>query len=302
MILCWYKLSISYHLRDIPHLKFGKWRWPFRVTEGQIFHLFWEANMGFHNGLLLIRTLSRVPFARYSASKISVSDLDLSGSPKFKYFIFSGKPIWDFIMTFCWYELSIAYCLRDIPHLRFRLVTLTFQGHRRSNISTFWEADMQLYNGLLLIRTLYLVPFARYSPSYFWSPCRKSDIWPSQGHWPQLILRFNRPPVSPCPCASNEIYCVDVCFTVWSLHSFIQQIVLKYWIVPEITWGNFEIFFNFEVPYLRNPLTEWTCKCPLELYSLLYMSANNQLNCSVSSISYVMDNAHLCLGRTKTKP
>ena len=126
MILCWYKLSISYHLRDIPHLKFGKWRWPFRVTEGQIFHLFWEANMGFHNGLLLIRTLSRVPFARYSASKISVSDLDLSGSPKFKYFIFSGKPIWDFIMTFCWYELSIAYRLRDIPHQRFRLVTLTF--------------------------------------------------------------------------------------------------------------------------------------------------------------------------------
>ena len=36
--------------------------------------------MGLHNDVLLIRTLYLVSFARYSASKISVSDLDLSGS------------------------------------------------------------------------------------------------------------------------------------------------------------------------------------------------------------------------------
>ena len=50
-------------------------------------------------------------------------------------------------------------------------------------------------------------------------------------------------------------------------------------------------------PWLNEP-----SKCTLELYSLLYMSAKNQLDCSISSTSYVMNNAHLCLGRTKTKP
>ena len=44
--------------------------------------------MGFYNDLLLIRTLYLVPFASYSASKISVNDLDLPGSPKVKYFTF----------------------------------------------------------------------------------------------------------------------------------------------------------------------------------------------------------------------
>ena len=57
--------------------------------------------MGLYNDLLLIRTLYRVPFARYSVSKISDSDLDLLGSPKVKYFTFSEKRIQDFIMTFC---------------------------------------------------------------------------------------------------------------------------------------------------------------------------------------------------------
>ena len=56
--------------------------------------------MGLYNDLLLIRTLYLVPFARYSASKISVCDLDLPGSPKVEYFTLAGKPIWDFIMTF----------------------------------------------------------------------------------------------------------------------------------------------------------------------------------------------------------
>ena len=49
--------------------------------------------MKLYNGLLLIQTLYLVPFARYSASKISVSDLDLSESPKVKYFALFGETI-----------------------------------------------------------------------------------------------------------------------------------------------------------------------------------------------------------------
>ena len=100
-----------------------------------------KADMGLYNDLLLIWTLFLVLFVRYSASKILVCDFDLSGSPKVKYFTFSGKPIWDFIMNFCWYELSSSYRLWDILHLRFWLMTLTFQGHQRSNISTFLETS-----------------------------------------------------------------------------------------------------------------------------------------------------------------
>ena len=44
-----------------------------------------------------------------------------------------------------------------------------------------------------------------------------------------------------------------------------------------------------------------TIESLLERYSLLYVHAKNQLDCSTSSTSYVMDNAHLCLGRRKTK-
>ena len=56
--------------------------------------------MKLYNGLLLIRTLYLVPFARYSASEISVSD-NLPGLPKVKYFTIFGKAIWDLIMAFC---------------------------------------------------------------------------------------------------------------------------------------------------------------------------------------------------------
>ena len=144
MTFCWYELSISYRSRD-----FVLWPGPFWVTEGHIFQLFWEADMGLHNDLPLIWTLFLVPFTRYSSSKISVSDLDLSGSPKGLIFqlYWEGRS-WNFIMTFRWYELSISYRLRDIPHLRFRSVTLTFQGHRKWNISIFFlKADMRLYRG-----------------------------------------------------------------------------------------------------------------------------------------------------------
>ena len=47
--------------------------------------------MGLCDDLLLIRTLYFVAFARYSAFEISVSDLDLSGSPKVKFFTFLGR-------------------------------------------------------------------------------------------------------------------------------------------------------------------------------------------------------------------
>ena len=137
MIFCLHKLSILHHLRDNPHLRIRLVTLTFQGHRRSNISTFWEADMGLYNGLQLIRTLYLVPFARYSPSKISATDLDLSGSPKVKYFTFFGKPIWDFIMTLCWYELSIAYRLRDISHLRFWLVTLTFQGHRRSNISHF---------------------------------------------------------------------------------------------------------------------------------------------------------------------
>ena len=164
------------------------WPLPLRITKGQNFKLFWKVHMRLYNDLLLIRTLYLVLCARYSASKVSGSNLDLSGSPKVKYFTFYRKPICDFIMALCWYEISILYCARysaskisisdldllgspkvkylnffakpiwdfimvfywyelsishrlpDIPHLRFRSLTLTFQGHLRSNISASLES------------------------------------------------------------------------------------------------------------------------------------------------------------------
>ena len=45
---------------------------------------------------------------------------------------------------------------------------------------------------------------------------------------------------------------------------------------------------NSETPWPNVPI-----KRPLELYSLLYVHAKNQLDCSISLTSYVMDNAHL---------
>ena len=53
---------------------------------------------------------------------------------------------------------------------------------------------------------------------------------------------------------------------------------------------------NFETPWLNVPI-----KRPLQRNSLFYVWAENQLNSLISSTSYVMDNAQLCLGRTKKK-
>ena len=141
MFFCWYKLSISSRFRDIPNLRFRLVTLTFQghrmsnisaLLGSQGATLYW---------LLLIQTLYLIPFARYSSSKISFSDLDLSGSPKVIYFTFFGKPRGDFVKVFCWNELSISYRLQKIPHLRFRIVTSTFQGHQRSNISTFVESS-----------------------------------------------------------------------------------------------------------------------------------------------------------------
>ena len=165
MIFCLHKLSTLHQLRDILHLRFQLVTLTFQSDQRSSFPIFWKARVWLYNSLPLIRTLYLALFARYSASKISVSDLDLSGSPKVKNFNFVGKPTCDLIMVSCEYELSISYRLRDITHQRLQLMTLTFQGHRRSNISPFWEADIGLYNDLLWIRTVYLVPFARYSAS-----------------------------------------------------------------------------------------------------------------------------------------
>ena len=140
MTFCWYELSISYRLRDIQHLRFRLVTLTFQGHQRSNISTFFRKPMCHFIMVFCWYELYLVPFARYPASKISFCDLDLSGSPKVKYFYFFVKPIWDFVMTFCWYELSISYRLRDIPHLRFRLVTLTFQGHQRSNISTFFRS------------------------------------------------------------------------------------------------------------------------------------------------------------------
>ena len=141
MVFFLYEISIWYRLRDTLHLRFRLVTWTFRATKGQIFQLCWKAKRQLYNGVLLKRTLYFIPFARYSASKISVSDLDLSGSPKVKYFYFLGKPICNFIVVLCWEELSISYLLQDVPLLRFQLVTSTFQGHQRPNISALLESQ-----------------------------------------------------------------------------------------------------------------------------------------------------------------
>ena len=117
---------------------------------------FLEGNMELYADLPLIPTFYLVPFARYSASKTSFCDFDLSGSPKVKYFTVFVKPLLDLIMMFCWYELFILYGFGDIPQKRFCLVTLTFQGRQSSNISPFfWKpVSRRFIDGSLLIRTL----------------------------------------------------------------------------------------------------------------------------------------------------
>ena len=112
-------------------------------------------------------TLYLVPFARYSASKIPVSDFGFSGSPDGQIFrLFLGLPIWDFILTFYWYELYISS-----PFARYSASQISVSDLDLSRViegqlfHLSWETDIGLYNGLLLIRILYLVPFGRYSAS-----------------------------------------------------------------------------------------------------------------------------------------
>ena len=68
-------------------------------------------------------------------------------------------------MQLCNGVLLISYRLRDIPHLRIWSVTLTFQGHKSRIFQLCWEVKVRLCFDILLIRTLYLIPFARYPVS-----------------------------------------------------------------------------------------------------------------------------------------
>ena len=131
----------------------------------------------------------------------------------------------------------------------------------------------------------------------------KSDIWLSQGHWPELIPRFSWGPIRPCQCASNEIYCVDfpstVCFIHW-ITFFYSEKNFEYWILPKITRVNFQNSSQLWGLITPGPLDRPNPECLVQLHSLLYVAGKNQLNCLISSTSYVMTIAHLCLGRTKT--
>ena len=75
---------------------------------------------------LLTWFLYSTPLPRYSASQISVGDLDLSGSPKVKFSNYLGKSMFNFIMVFCWYQLPIWHHLRDIQLPRFWVMTFHF--------------------------------------------------------------------------------------------------------------------------------------------------------------------------------
>ena len=58
-------------------------------------------------------TFYLAPFSRYSTSKISVYDLNPSVSQKVKYFKFVKVIILlcDYIVVFCWHELSLSLSL-----------------------------------------------------------------------------------------------------------------------------------------------------------------------------------------------
>ena len=90
---------------------------------------------------------------RYSASKISVSDLDLHGhrrypvsdldlsdSLKVKYFNFVGKSMCYFIMIFYRYE---SHYLQDIPHLRIR--GLMCHWARRKKVKVRWRIRLVIH-------------------------------------------------------------------------------------------------------------------------------------------------------------
>ena len=209
--------------------------------------------MGLYNDLLLIRTLYLVPFARYLASKISFCDLDLSGSPKVKYFNFFGKPIGNFIKVLCCDELSIAYRLRDIR----RHTSDDLAGNPTFDLLKVIDLNWFFVSINLLLA---------------------------------LSMRFKRDMLRWCP------FYRFICAFIYSAKSL--EILNRAW----NNMGKFSKYFSTLRSHISVTLQpNEPNKCPLELYLLLYMSAKNQLDCLISSTTYVMDNAYLCLGRRKTK-
>ena len=141
MVSCSHELSIWHHIRDIPHLRFRSVTLTFQTHwRSNILIFVRKVNVLLHNDLLSIRTLYHVPFARYSSSKNSVSDLDLSDSLKDKYFNFIEKSRCYFIMIFCRYE---SHYLQDIPHLRIRLVIHIFLEFFWHNFCVFFKIILE---------------------------------------------------------------------------------------------------------------------------------------------------------------
>ena len=114
--------------------------------------------MWFYIRRVLIWILYLAPFARYSVSKISVYDFWPFKVTKGQIFYFFRKAhvafynnnnnAWHLSHTYS-YAYHIGECIVTF-YVTFYL---------------FWKTDMGLYIRLLLIRTLYLSPFARYSTS-----------------------------------------------------------------------------------------------------------------------------------------
>ena len=136
IVFCWKELSI---LAPFPRNSTSKLQlidlWPFMMTWGQIKYSFLKSHMWLYIRLVLIQTLYLAPLARYSTSQVVVNDLGPSGSPKVKYFNFFQKLMCDFIIVFCWKELSIWHHFRKIPHPSSR--SLTFDLWRWSEVKYF---------------------------------------------------------------------------------------------------------------------------------------------------------------------
>ena len=111
MIFCLHELSISHHLLDIPHLGFRFVILTFQGCRKSKILFCWKAHFA------------------------TIVDTN-----------------------------SSSYRLRDIPHFIYRLVWPWFFRATESQIFQLsWKPHMRLYNGILLVRTFYLLPFTRYS-------------------------------------------------------------------------------------------------------------------------------------------
>ena len=93
-------ISLSHTINEVFRiLEFSWWPSPFRVTKGQIFQLFWKADVQLYNGLLLIPTRYLAPFTEYSTSKISGHDASPSADTVGHYVISSLRHYVFFLLT-----------------------------------------------------------------------------------------------------------------------------------------------------------------------------------------------------------